>query len=342
MDNVTHTLTGLALARAGLNRYSPHAVALLIVSANAPDIDIVAAANGSLAYLEAHRGYTHSLIGLPVLAALCVLLVAVIFRRALPWWRAYLLCAVGIGSHLLLDWTNSYGTRLLLPFSSRWFHMDITALYDGWIMAALVLAAIWPSFSRLVNREIGSRELPGRGMALFALSFFLLFDGARAILHARALAQLDAHLFENAPPLYAAALPSAFNPFRWHGFVETQGTYQALPIETLGDLDVTAAQVFYKPPPDPAVEAAKKTEPFRYFQYFARFPVWSESRVTLDAGNGMRVELADLRFGGPQRGSMHCIALENDAFRVLQEWFTFGSGLNLGWGKDGPPSLEQQ
>lgn len=342
MDNVTHTLTGLALARAGLNRYSPHAVALLIVAANAPDIDIVAALNGSLSYVEAHRGYTHALIGLPILAAVCVLFVAAIFRQRLPWGRAYLVSLAGVGSHLLLDTTNSYGTRLLLPFSSRWFHLDITALYDGWIMAALVLAAIWPSFSRLVNREIGSRELPGRGMAFFALGFFLFFDCGRAILHARAIAQLEAHLFENAPPLNAAALPSAFNPFRWHGIVETQATYEALPIDTLGDLDVTAAQVFYKPPPEPAVEAAKKTEPFRYFQYFARFPVWSESRVALDVGKGMRVEVADLRFGGPQRGSMHCIALENDAFRVLQAWFTVGSGLNLGWGKSGPPSMEQQ
>jgi inner membrane protein len=342
MDNVTHTLTGLALARAGLNRFSPRATVLIVLAANAPDIDIVAAFRGPLAYLEAHRGYTHSLLGLPVMALLPVLLVAGVFRQKLPWARAWLLCAIAVASHLMLDWTNSYGTRLLLPFSSRWFHLDITALYDGWIMAALVLAAIWPTFSRLVSGEIGRRERPGRGMAVSALLFFLLFDSARALLHARAIAQMDARLFDNAPPLNAAAMPQAFTPFRWYGIVETNASYHELPVDTLGEIDLASAQVFFKPPEEPTLQAAKRTEAFRYFLYFSRFPVWSESRVTLDSGPGERVELSDLRFGQPQRGSFHCIAVENVNYEVLESWFTFGSGLNLGWGKDGPPSMEQQ
>ena len=41
MDNVTHTLTGLALARAGLNRFSPRAVALLILSESMTRLQIV-------------------------------------------------------------------------------------------------------------------------------------------------------------------------------------------------------------------------------------------------------------------------------------------------------------
>ncbi len=342
MDNVTHTLTGLALARAGLNRFSPRATALLIVSANAPDIDIIAALKSPLAYLEAHRGYTHSLLFLPVMALFSLLFVAAIFRQKLPWGKAWLLCAIGLGSHLALDWTNSYGTRLLLPFSSRWFHLDITALYDGWIMAVLVFAAIWPIFSRLVSREIGSKDASGRTIAAGALLFFLAFDLGRAVLHGRAIAQLEARLFENAAPLQAAALPGSLNPFEWRGVVETEATYQSLPIYTLGQIDPATAQIFFKPPQEPTIEAAKQTEAFRYFLYFSRFPVWSESRITLERGAGARVELTDLRFGVPQRGSFHCIALENAGYRVLQTWFTFGSGLDLGWGKDGPPSTEQQ
>jgi inner membrane protein len=341
MDNVTHTLTGLALARAGLNRFSPCAMALLILSANAPDVDIVAATKGPLSYLEWHRGYTHSLVCLPIMAALSVLVVAAVFRERLPWMKAWLLCVAGVASHVLLDWTNSYGTRLLLPFSSRWFHLDITALYDGWIMAALVLAAIWPTFSRLVNREIGSKEVPGRGIAISALLFFLVFDCARGLLHTRALAQLQARLFDNALPLRAAAIPYSFSPFGWSGIVETERTFQALPVNTLSEVDLTSAQVFFKAPEEPAIEAAKQTESFRFFLYFARFPVWSESRVSLDSGPGLRVELTDLRFGRPQGGSFHCVALEDRNYRVLQDWFTFGSGLSLGWGKDGPPSVDQ-
>ena len=44
MDQLTHTAVGLFLGRAGLNRWTPHATPILIMAANAPDIDIVAAA----------------------------------------------------------------------------------------------------------------------------------------------------------------------------------------------------------------------------------------------------------------------------------------------------------
>lgn len=116
MDNVTHSLTGLALSRAGLQRFCPRAVWLLVLAANAPDGDIIFAGQGGFSYLQHHRGYTHSLLGAPLMAALTVLVIAGVFRERLPWLRAWLLCLLGLASHLLLDWTNSYGIRLLLPF----------------------------------------------------------------------------------------------------------------------------------------------------------------------------------------------------------------------------------
>ncbi len=176
MDNITHSLTGLALSRAGLERFCPRAVWLLMLSANAPDADIAVASQGAFPYLEAHRGYTHSLCGLPVMAALTVVVIAAIFRQRLPWFRAWLICLIGVASHLLLDATNSYGVRLLLPFSSRWSHLDLNGLYDVWILAVLVFAAIWPLFSRLVTREIGGRgSSAGRSLAIFALELFSTF-----------------------------------------------------------------------------------------------------------------------------------------------------------------------
>src|SRR3954451_5114291 len=105
MDNVTHSLTGLALAHAGLDRFCPRATLLLLLSANAPDCDIVALARGQLAYLEAHRGYTHSLLFLPAMVLICVLVTAALYREKLQWRRAGLVCAIGLASHLLLDWT---------------------------------------------------------------------------------------------------------------------------------------------------------------------------------------------------------------------------------------------
>ena len=339
MDNITHSLTGLAMSRAGLNRLSPHATLLLLLSANAPDADVIVALKGSLAYFEAHRGYSHSLLCLPLTSLLPVLLVAALYRQRLPWLKAWLLCGIGVASHLLIDWTNNYGVRLLLPFSSRWFHLDWTSLYDGCLMAVLVFAAVWPGFARLVSREIGERPSAGRGVARFALAFFILFDCARGVLHLRAVAQLESRLYNDSPAVQAAALPDPFNPLRWTGVVETAADFRLLAVSPLQQFDSDDVRHrYFKPPESPAIVNAKATERFRYFVYFARFPVWAEWPVTVDRRPGTRIELTDLRFGIPGAGSFHCVALENSANQVLGTWFTYGSAEDVGWGDTGPPA----
>jgi len=332
MDNLTHSLTGLAVARTGFDRWCPRAVALAIVSANIPDIDIVALANGPLAYLEAHRGYSHSLLFLPVMAMLSVLIVAALYRERLQWTRAFGLCCIGVASHLLLDLTNSYGVRLMLPFSSEWSHLDLNGLYDAAILTVLIVAAVWPWFNRLVSGEIGQRASGGRGIAFAALTFFALYDGARAMLHTQAQAQLQARLYDDAAPMRTVALPDSYSPFRWTGIVETVRSYQVLDVNALGQLDVSSARVYYKPALTSGLQAAKVTEPFRFFQYFARFPAWSSDPVQNGDRRGTRIELSDLRFGDPGHGSFHAIAFENERGQVMGSWFTFKSGAELGWG----------
>jgi inner membrane protein len=334
MDNLTHSLTGLALARAGLNRISPHATLLLLLSANAPDIDIVMLAKSQLAHFEWHRGYTHSLLGLPFVAALSVLAVAALYRRKLPWTRAWLVACAGVASHILLDWSNDYGVRLLLPFSSRWFYLDLNGLFDSYVLVVLLFAALWPLFARLVSREIGETKSrpPGRGIAIFALAFFLLFDCARAALRARAVAQLQSRLYDGQPPLQAAALPHPFSPVWWTGVVETGDSYRVFRINPLEDLIPEGGQTFFKPVMQRSLEAAKQTEPFRYLLYFSRFPVWSQEPVIAAAAPATRIDLTDLRFGVPAGGSFHSIAVENSRYQILSASFTYGSGAQLGRG----------
>lgn len=331
MDNVTHSLTGLALARVGLKRFSPHGTALLVLSANAPDVDILAVARGAFPYFEVHRGYTHCLLCLPLMAVLCVGVIAGLFRARLAWLKAWGLCCIGVASHLLIDWTNSYGIRLLLPFSSRWSHLDLNSLYDGWIMAVLIFAALWPVFSKLVSGEIGYRASSGQGVAAFALAFFLLFDCGRALLHNAALAQLQARLYDGAPALQAAALPEPFTPFRWTAVVETAREYQRMEIKALGQLETQDAQVFYKPAVTAWYRSTIATEPFRYFLYFARFPVWSVEPLITGDREGKRLIVSDLRFGTPESGSFHCVAVEDRRAQVLHAGFTVGSPAKLQW-----------
>ena len=162
MDNITHSLVGVALSRAGLNRLNPQATAVLLLAANAPDIDVVTAAGGSLSYFHYHRHLTHSLLLAPVIALLPVLIVRLATRKPVAWTMAYLVSLIGIASHLALDLTNVYGVRLLLPFSGRWLRLDLTSIADPWILSALVFSLIAPALSRLVAGEIGAPSRPGR------------------------------------------------------------------------------------------------------------------------------------------------------------------------------------
>ena len=73
MDPLTHTLTGLALSRAGLNRRSAYATPILMLAASAPDIDILAWLAGPAAYLHYHRHLPHAFVAIPFLALLPVL-----------------------------------------------------------------------------------------------------------------------------------------------------------------------------------------------------------------------------------------------------------------------------
>ena len=70
MDNVTHTLTAVAISQTGLNRKTRFATLTVILGANAPDIDIVAGLQDGTTYLKYHRGITHSLVGIIAMAVI--------------------------------------------------------------------------------------------------------------------------------------------------------------------------------------------------------------------------------------------------------------------------------
>lgn len=335
MDNVTHSLTGLALARCGLGRLTPRGTLLLLISANLPDIDMVSLAWGPLANLEIHRGYTHSLLMLPVMAAVSVGVTALLSRTRLLWPQAFGVAMAGVASHLLLDWTNSYGIRLLLPFSSEWSFLDLNYLYDFVILAVLLLAALWPLLARLVSDEIGEHKAAGSGMAIFALLFFVAYDGARYVMHGRVAAQLDSRLYDGETPTKVAAMPGPVSPFTWQGIVETPSAYRIVPVSSIADFDPAAGHTYFKGDWNAGYDIVSKTEPFRYLRYYARFPLWRSEPATLEnAGVADRVTLTDLRFGMPPGPALSAEALLNAQHRVLETGISFFGGRSSKSGAD--------
>src|SRR5437016_6696140 len=89
MEPITHFLTGACLSRAGLNRTTGLATLTLVAASEMPDIDIVWYLGGSVAGLQHHRGFTHTLLGAPVMAALSLALVYGIYRLLVRWGRKF-------------------------------------------------------------------------------------------------------------------------------------------------------------------------------------------------------------------------------------------------------------
>lgn len=318
MDNLTHTLTGLVLSQAGLNRWYARPALVLILAANAPDIDFVTSARGMFTYFENHRGITHSIAMAPVMALLPVLVACAVSRTMRGFRAAYILSLVGVASHLLLDWTNTYGVRFLLPFSGHWFRLDLNSLVDLWIWVVLLMACVGPLLARLVSSEIGAKSGTGRGLAIFALAFIVVYDYGRYLAHQRAIEILNSRIYQDGPPIRVAAFPrSSVNPFEWSGWVQRPNVDMRFSMNLLADFDPTAPdRVIHEPAPGSAIEAARSTFVFRKYLDFAQYPLWQVIPVA-DPEGARRVEVRDWRF------SFTASAIVDGANRVLSTSFHY-------------------
>jgi len=209
MDNLTHSLVGLAAAKAGLERLSPGATSLCVLAANAPDADIVVLLfSDRWAFLQHHRGITHAIVGtisfavlLPLLFYLGDRIVARLKNRPPQIkFRGLFVASVIVSlTHPLLDWTNNYGIRFLLPWSSRWFYGDFVFIVDPFIWLILgsgcflltirtrgqrliwLLLALFLTFLMVASPRAGNLPSPSliRGLWLATLSLLIFLSAKR-------------------------------------------------------------------------------------------------------------------------------------------------------------------
>jgi membrane-bound metal-dependent hydrolase YbcI (DUF457 family) len=325
MEPVTHALASLALGRAGLGRVTRWATPMLLVSGLAADLDWLSYFGGPRAFLAAHRTASHSLVGTAAIATATAALFFWLMQRSTPrlapqsaspgssssreppvrFWQALAICGAGASVHLLLDLTNSYGVKLLWPFSGAWNAWDLAGSIDPWILLLLIAAVFLPLLFGLVTQEVTGRakQQPGGASALVMLLLVLLYLGGRAVLHDRAVALLDSRVYRGERPLRSAAFPG-WSPFEWSGLVETSDAIEELPVplsfantpaKTPEEIfDPEAGHHFFKPAESPALETARRSASARLFLSFARFPFATQEETS----RGYRIEIHDLRFTG--------------------------------------------
>ena len=299
MDPVCHSLAGLTMGQAGLGRRTPLALPTLVLAANAPDIDVVTMVTTDV-WMYYRRGWTHGPIAMVVLPlALTGLMLAwdrLVRRRRTPGAppatpSALLgLAAIGTLSHPLLDFMNSFGIRLLMPFSNTWYFGDALYIVDPWLYVIFGTGAALAFFGR-------RRPDSGESMARRAGIVAAVYVGAMFLSGLWARQEVRSGL-ERAGRADARFMvtPVIANPLRREVLIDLGDRYEK------GFVDFTPAPRFRpagygieKRDTDPlAILAAQSEVGVRYLSW-ARFPFFVVERTQTPP----RVQLNDARYSGP-------------------------------------------
>ena len=345
MEPVTHLLTGACLSRLGFNRKTALATAAMVIAAEIPDIDVVVYFVDPVSGFAHHRGFTHSLIGIPFDALLTLGILKLYWswrrrRKPLPtgrsleaweqprWGLLFSFCCLATASHLLLDFTNNYGLRPFTPFYGKWYSWDIVFIVEPLMLGALLIGLVAPAFARLIGEEIASRSARrppgGRGGAIFALIFILALWGLRDYQHRRAVAGLNSLMYQNQEPVRVSAYPYWINPFQWFGVVETKDFFALVPVDSAaGEIDPQGRmRIRYKPPETPVTLAAKGSYLGQVYLDWAQYPLL-EVEQPGTAGADYTVRLFDLRFAYPERRGhpLGAAVVLNPKLQVDDEYF---------------------
>jgi inner membrane protein len=336
LEPITHFLTGACFGRAGLNRKTALATLTLTLAAEAPDLDVLGQWRGPVFGFAHHRGFSHSFVGVPLVAAAVVGFVYLIWRMRgrktnipdlPPRWGLLFVYACFAGlSHILLDFTNNYGVRPFWPFSEKWYSWDIVFIVEPVMLVLLIGGLVLPSLFALVNEEIGARQRGPKGQiaAIVALAGVMAVWGVRDFEHRRALAALNSRLYQEAEPLRASAYPYWSNPFRWSGVVETRDFFAVMWVDSLKpEVDAEGRmEIRYKPEETPVTLAAKKSYLGRVYLDWAKYPITETEEVSTPRP-GYQVRFSDLRYRYPGRTSNPLTAgvLLDRELKVVVEFF---------------------
>lgn len=300
MDNLTHTLTGVALARLGIGKRAEGATLTLALANNLPDVDIVSGFWGRVSYLEHHRAISHAFPASPFLAAgLAVVLCRWpgSKRRFLP---TFLLAWLGVALHIFWDLWTSYGTRILLPFDARWYSLDWMFIVDP-VFLLLLVGVCW------LRGAAGKRA---------AAALALCYIGLRAGAHWMALGQ--AQSFAGSEFTRVRAMPDPLSVNTWRFIATSEESFATGHVPAVGT--VRSKVTFPRVPPDALARAvAKQSHAARVFLDFSEF-----ARLETRQEDGLTVLVwRDLRFADRRLDGFLCEVKVDAAGRIVSDRVVF-------------------
>lgn len=317
MDPLTNSLAAFALSRTGLGRLTRHGEFVIILSANLPDLDVLAVPGSWTNLLSFVGGPLHSIAAAPVLAGLAATTLWLFCRRKADLLKVWLLALAGVVLRLALDLTSVSGIQLLYPLDRTWFHLDLLPWFDPWLFLLLLCFAFWPWLSYLVNFEMGIREIAGRGVAFATLLLAFAYTGYRASNHAEALSIVQRHNFGAEAPLHEICFPDSYSLVRVHCVIETESYFANIDYFTNRDFDAGAAQLLRRQQPTIWSAAQLESSWYRQIADRLRAPYWTVFPADFPAG-ATEMVMRDLVLA-PEPHSRFRLRLLMDAQERLRE-----------------------
>jgi inner membrane protein len=267
-----------------------------MLGANLPDVDsLVYVFGDGVDALAFRRGWTHGILAmvlLPAVLAAAMLafdrLVRLRRRPDAPAARGgplLLLAALGVLSHPLLDFLNTYGVRFLAPFSWAWFYGDALFIVDPWVWLTLAVGVFLSR--RRAHRAARNPERPARVALCLTVAYaaaMILSGIAGRIAAGRAVAASERRMVGPVP----------LNPFERQVVLDFGDAYLygSLAFRP-GPRIAVSEELDPKGADDPLARAAAATDRGRKFLSWSRFPIF---RVERESNGGGRVILQDARY----------------------------------------------
>ena len=305
--------------------------------------------DGPLGYLLHHRGHTHTVAGLAAQAALIGLvsmLPGVRKHLGTAGRRFAALIGAALASHLILDSWNSYGVHPFWPVDDRWFYGDVIFIAEPWLWVLLGVTLTLNAHRRVARGVVGTLLVgltiavtvfgaisvtsfaalaivgTGSAFALMGLAprrrsvaaltatvaFVVAMFAARHDIEKRALAAL-AHS-PGAQVVDIVLSPQPANPLCWSALAVVKDERAGEYLMTRATVPLRSAvrcgsgargRVVWDAPVRQSLATLRRSVRddcrVRAWMQFGRAPV-------LDIGR-----IADMRFGGAERGNFSSMAL---------------------------------
>ncbi|NUM35296.1 MAG: metal-dependent hydrolase [Candidatus Brocadiae bacterium] len=296
MDTITQIALGATIAEAGFReKLGVKGIIFGGICGLLPDLDIVVRLQSEWAYLQYHRGISHSVFFLTLIAPMMGYLGYRYLGKKSNFTLWTALAFLALVTHPILDLFTSYGTQLLAPWTWEKLAIDAIPIIDFFYTVPLFLVLLSGSMHFFSYKF-------RRNFALAVLFITSSYIGCGYLQAQKAISIAKNQLIpDNIKIEKIRAVPSLLNIFLWRVVVQDDQTnFHVGFISTLNPKPIAFHTVINEK--HPLIQKALDSHQGKVFQCFSMGLLSAKIKKT---SQGYRIFLCDMRYGLVKDPSQH-------------------------------------